>query len=81
MNAILRANRVFFHYPQNEHGLLATSLEIRPGELALISGESGCGKSTLTRCLTGLIPHLYHGQLDGEVWLDGLRTAHTPLWQ
>jgi energy-coupling factor transport system ATP-binding protein len=46
-----------------------------------VSGASGCGKSTLARCLTGLIPHLYRGQLSGQVWLDGLRTTQAPLWQ
>jgi energy-coupling factor transporter ATP-binding protein EcfA2 len=25
--------------------------------------------------------HLYHGELTGEVWLDGLRTRETPLWR
>jgi energy-coupling factor transport system ATP-binding protein len=56
-------------------------LEIEPGDITLITGPSGCGKSTLARCLMGLIPHLYHGQLSGEVWLNGYRTAEVPLWQ
>lgn len=47
----------------------------------LVAGPSGCGKSTLVRCLTGLIPHLYHGTLEGEIWLDGLRTVDVPMWQ
>ncbi len=47
----------------------------------MVTGASGCGKSTLARCLTGLIPHLYRGTLAGGVWLDGLPTAHTPLWR
>jgi energy-coupling factor transport system ATP-binding protein len=54
---------------------------VAPGELVLVSGPSGCGKSTLARCLTGLIPHLYHGSLTGIVWLDGLRTSDANLWQ
>jgi energy-coupling factor transport system ATP-binding protein len=29
----------------------------------------------------GLIPHLYHGKLTGEVWLDGCRTSDAPMWQ
>jgi len=28
-----------------------------------------------------LIPHLYRGRLSGDVWLDGLRTVETPLWE
>jgi len=35
----------------------------------------------LARCLTGLIPHLYRGSLQGHVWLGDLETATAPLWQ
>ncbi len=40
----------------------------------LVTGPSGCGKSTLARCLTGLIPHLYHGALGG-LTLTALKRA------
>jgi energy-coupling factor transporter ATP-binding protein EcfA2 len=78
---MLRAKDVSFRYPQEGHGLKPISLEIAPGELTLVTGPSGCGKSTLARCLMGLIPHLYHGELSGEVWLNGYRTSEVPLWQ
>ncbi len=78
---VLRANQVSFRYPQEGHGLEPVSLEIAPGELTLVTGPSGCGKSTLARCLMGLIPHLYHGELTGEVWLNGYRTSDASMWQ
>ena len=78
---MLRANQVSFRYPQEGHGLSPVSLEIASGELTLVTGPSGCGKSTLARCLMGLIPHLYHGELTGEVWLNGYRTSDVPMWQ
>jgi energy-coupling factor transport system ATP-binding protein len=56
-------------------------MQAAPGEIALVTGPSGCGKSTLARCLMGLIPHLYHGELSGEVWLNGYRTSEAPMWQ
>jgi energy-coupling factor transport system ATP-binding protein len=31
--------------------------------------------------LTGLIPHLYHGTLEGKVWIDDLSTVDTSLWR
>jgi energy-coupling factor transporter ATP-binding protein EcfA2 len=79
---LLEANALTYSY----HGQLApsvrnVSLAVQAGERLLITGASGCGKSTLARCLVGLIPHLYKGQLEGQVWLDGLRTDATPLWQ
>ena len=78
---MLRAKEVSFRYPQEGRGLEPISLDINPGELTLVTGPSGCGKSTLARCLMGLIPHLYHGELLGEVWLNGQRTSETPMWQ
>jgi energy-coupling factor transport system ATP-binding protein len=78
---VLRAKEISFRYPQESHGLPPISLDISPGELTLVTGPSGCGKSTLARCLMGLIPHLYHGEIAGEVWLDGHRTADAPMWQ
>ncbi len=81
MTSIVQAAEVAYRYPQNDYGLVPTSLDARSGDFILVTGPSGCGKSTLARCLTGLIPHLYRGQLSGEVWLDGLRTKDAPLWQ
>ncbi len=46
-----------------------------------LTGSSGCGKSTLARCITGLIPHIYHGAMKGSVCVGGLDTAATPLWK
>jgi len=79
--SMLRTDQVAFRYPQENRGLEPVSLDIAPGEMTLIAGPSGCGKSTLARCLIGLIPHLYHGKLSGEVWLNGFRTVDAPMWQ
>ncbi|MDY7077132.1 MAG: ABC transporter ATP-binding protein [Chloroflexota bacterium] len=81
MAGTVRAEALAYRYPQHGYGLSPISLEMHPGDVVLVAGPSGCGKSTLARCLTGLIPHLYRGQLAGEVWLDGLRTTEAPLWQ
>ena len=80
---LVQAQQVSYVYPQPQRsrGLAHTSLSAGPGERLLVSGPSGCGKSTLARCLTGLIPHLYRGRLEGQVWLDGRLTTDTPLWE
>jgi len=46
------------------------SFAVKPGELMLIAGSSGCGKTTLIRCLNGLIPRSYKGELQGEILID-----------
>ncbi|MBN1813852.1 MAG: ABC transporter ATP-binding protein, partial [Anaerolineae bacterium] len=81
MSSIARTVKAAYRYPQNNHGLDALSLDVGAGDTVLVTGPSGCGKSTLARCLSGLIPHLYRGELTGEVWLTGLHTSETPLWQ
>ncbi len=78
--ALLRAEAVSFAFPQAGHGLAPVSLQVEAGQALFILGLSGCGKSTLARCLSGLIPHLYHGDYRGQVSLDGLCADQTPLW-
>ncbi len=77
----VKAEEVAFRYPQDGRGSWPVSFALEPGRSLLICGPSGCGKSTLARCLTGLIPHLYQGKLQGYVWVNGQRTDRTPLWQ
>ncbi len=78
---MLETQQVAFDYPNHKKGLAPTSLTIQAGELVVISGPSGSGKSTLARCLTGLIPHLYHGSFSGQVRLNGFATTDVPVWQ
>jgi len=46
-------------------------LAANAGELLLLAGGSGSGKSTLLRCLNGLIPRSYGGDLQGRLRLSG----------
>ncbi len=47
------------------------NLRLEPGQVVLLAGSSGCGKTTLMRCVNGLIPHTYHGYMQGEIELYG----------
>ncbi|MBN1919815.1 MAG: ATP-binding cassette domain-containing protein [Anaerolineae bacterium] len=79
--AILRAEAVAYRYADNGHTLSPVSLEAEAGGCLAVTGVSGCGKSTLARCLTGLIPHLYRGEMAGSVWIENLHTTTTSLWE
>lgn len=68
MDSLIRMDNLSFRYANSrELALRNISLEIKRGEFILVLGKSGCGKSTLGRCLNGLIPHLFGGELEGEV--------------
>jgi energy-coupling factor transporter ATP-binding protein EcfA2 len=56
-------------------------MKIEPGEFILLTGPSGCGKTTFCRCLNGLIPHFYSGEMRGEVKIDGLSTREHPTYE
>jgi energy-coupling factor transport system ATP-binding protein len=47
------------------------AFDLHAGELLLIAGASGCGKTTLMRCVNGLIPRSYRGELQGEIQIYG----------
>ena len=55
------------------------SFSAAPGEILLIAGASGCGKTTLIRCINGLIPRSYKGEVSGRILLNGQETAGWPL--
>ena len=48
---------------------------IPAGRCVALCGGSGCGKSTLLRCINGLIPQFYEGELKGFCRLNGQDTA------
>jgi len=61
----------FKYHSRPEPALRNVSLEVRRGEMLLVAGSSGCGKTTLLRCINGLIPRSYRGELHGSVSLHG----------
>lgn len=65
-----------FQYSQESTPTLRkVSGNIPAGRCVVLCGGSGCGKSTLLRCLNGLIPQFYEGELKGFCRLDGHDTA------
>ena len=72
---IVEIRDLHYSYPNaRAQALRGVDLTVDEGEFILLTGPSGCGKTTFCRCLNGLIPHFYHGELEGEVTVTGLST-------
>jgi len=70
-SALVVENLTFRYRDREEPTLQGISLQLMPGELLLLAGASGSGKTTVIRCINGLIPRSYKGEMDGKVLLHG----------
>lgn len=80
MDPIITTRKLSFTY----HGVKQPTIQdltfsIWPGEKVLIAGPSGSGKSTLARCLNGLIPNSYRGNLQGLIKINGVNLQDATL--
>jgi energy-coupling factor transporter ATP-binding protein EcfA2 len=76
---LLIENLSFRYRDREAPAIRDISFSANPGEILLIAGASGCGKTTLIRCINGLIPRSYKGELSGRIVLGGETTAGWPL--
>lgn len=64
-------NLSFRYRDRQSPAIRDVSFSAHPGEILLIAGASGCGKTTLIRCVNGLIPRSYKGEVTGRILLQG----------
>jgi energy-coupling factor transporter ATPase len=80
--AVIETKNLTYTYPSaTKPSIIDVSIKIEKGEFALITGPSGCGKTTLCRCLNGLIPHFYQGELKGQITVAGLDVTKYPIYE
>jgi energy-coupling factor transporter ATP-binding protein EcfA2 len=72
-------NLTFRYRNRDETAIRHVSFELEAGRVLLVAGASGCGKTTLVRCINGLIPRSYKGELEGQILVHGQPTADMPL--
>src|SRR5574341_2492878 len=63
-------NLSFQYRGRPDPALRDVSFNVNKGEILLVAGASGCGKTTLIRCINGLIPRSYRGDLQGSVLVN-----------
>ncbi len=78
---MINFDNVCFSYKKGEESLLNINLKVNDGEVVLVCGPSGCGKSTLVRCVNGLIPHFYEGELKGQITVNDIDVSKSTLRQ
>lgn len=63
---------VSFAYEEGDKKVLdGVNFDVSYGEVVLLSGYSGEGKSTVLSIISGIIPNLTPGTLEGDVLIDG----------
>lgn len=72
MKNILEVQNLSFCYTESEPKVLdQVNIKIKEGSISAIAGLSGCGKSTLAFSLTGIIPKIVSGIMEGDILLEG----------
>lgn len=80
MTLPIMVNDLSFRYQGCKKEILTgINIKVNQGEILAIVGLSGSGKSTLCYCISGIIPHIYQGELSGEVLLKGSSTRSLSL--
>lgn len=81
---ILEAKNLTYHFPGSQNGIDAVSLNVKRGQLIVITGRIGSGKTTLLRVLLGLLPRekgeiAWNGQVikDAGAFFIPPRSAYT----
>ena len=62
---MLEVHDVSFSYDNEKLILDSVNLQVRRGEIAVITGPTGSGKSTLALVLAGFIPRVIEGTFTG----------------
>jgi len=61
----------FQYHTRSTPAIENINMALEPGQVMLLAGSSGSGKTTLMRCINGLIPHSYNGEMTGDILVHG----------
>lgn len=69
---VVELKNVNYKYPlTDEYALKDINFQFEKGKFYGLIGENGGGKTSLCNLIRGLIPHFYHGELEGDVQVFG----------
>ncbi len=72
---MLESQNLTFSYDGKTQILRSVDLQIRQGEIVVLTGPTGSGKSTLAKCLSGFIPRSVEGEFSGEIIINDENTS------
>lgn len=81
MEKEIEIKNLSFSYSGHGDQLKNVTIDIKAGEVIVLTGPSGSGKSSLTRVINGLIPYFYEGELSGEINVGGKPLAEISSWE
>ena len=77
---IISFKNVFYSYQEKEkYAVSDLNLCVAQGEFLAIMGENGAGKTTFCKLINGIIPHLYGGNLSGNITVAGECTLESSV--
>jgi len=77
---MISVRNLSFRYEGRQYKTLDNiNLDIKLGELIVLTGESGCGKTTFALALTGFLSHLFTGEYSGTVSINDENIEKKPL--
>ena len=80
--SLIELHNVTFQYgsqPDDEYAVEDVNFRVEEGQFVGITGQSEAGKASLCRLISGQIPHFYHGDLSGDVTVEGTSTAESTV--
>lgn len=77
---MIELRRVTYRYPDTEEAVIdGVDLRVERGEVLGVVGASGAGKTTLAKIMSGFIPHVDGGELEGDVVVDDVELSSVKL--
>lgn len=77
--ALIVEGLTFRYHSRELPAIQNLNFQVQCGKVLLIAGASGCGKTTLMRCINGLIPRTYRGELQGDIRIFGKTVAQMSM--
>lgn len=78
MSVIDARDLTFTYLGSSKPSISDLTFSVNRGQFVVLTGPSGCGKTSVCRCLNGLIPHFYSGELQGDVIVCGSSVRDKP---